>query len=235
MSLEGKLRDMPISDLLRILQRSMRSGKLMLWSETEWACVWLQRGEVVNAIVIDKDNRHPLHTGELAIFHFFLWRDGSFTYSHDPESEHYLVTIRRPTAALIVEALQRRRNAPVAPAASELSVHTALRLLPHMAGLPKRIQLNVEEWFVLTHIGQQNTIQLIIDQTALPAAQVQSIVSRLIEHGLVVPIAVADLLQRQLGGETSGYDIEGMQGGVSITNLTRAIRRRLQQIVVGAR
>ncbi|NTU79202.1 MAG: DUF4388 domain-containing protein [Chloroflexales bacterium] len=234
MGLEGKLTDMPMLDLLRVFQRSARSGKLMLWNEVEWALIWLLEGQVVSAVVLHKPAMRPQHAGEEAIFQLFTWADGHFRYNPDSVRGSYPITIRRSTSDLIIEALQRRRAEARPPAPGELTLQTPLCILPQMAGTNEYIRLSVEEWMVLTRIGQQATAQQVAAQTRLPQAKVLMIVDHLIACGLIMCVPLADLPQRQLTVEPPRSAASHAEGNAPITNLTRAIRRRLQQLAVGA-
>lgn len=234
MGLEGKLTDMPLLDLLRIFQRGARNGKLALWDENEWALLWIKAGQVVNAIVLSMPDRRPLQAGEHAIFHLFTWTDGHFRYSPDDASDGYAITIRQSTAELIAEALRRRRLAALPPPVGDLTLWTPLCPVPQGASANEFVKLSVEEWNVLVRIGQQTTAKAIASQTGMPAGRVLEVVSQLIDCGLVIPVTLADLPQRRLTVSPADYAHLASGSEAPISNLTRAIRRRLQQIAVGA-
>lgn len=234
MGLEGKLTDMPVVDLLRVFQRSLRSGKLVIWTEGESALVRLMDGQAINAVVMSTADRRPLHTGEQAIFHIFTWSNGQFRYNPDSASGSYPITIRRPTGTLIAEALQRRRAPSKAPSSGDLTMQTHLLVLPQMAGADEYIRLSLEEWRVLTTIGQQSTVEQIAATTEIPAGKVLALVAHLIDCGLVMPVPLANLPQRRLVVEMPEAIAGTSRAQSPITNLTRAIRRRLEQIAVGA-
>lgn len=233
MALEGKLSDMPMHDLLRVFQRSTRSGKLVLWNKAELGLLWLLDGQVVNALVLTKPDRRPLHSGEHAVFHLFGWPDGLFRYSPDPERGSYPITIERPTGKLIGEALKHRASDPISTAWGELTLQTPLRVLPQIADNDEQIPLNSEQWTVLVRIGQGSNAMQVAMQTEMDPQQVLMIVANLIDYGLVMPALLADLPQRRLTVEPPLPSVEA-QESTPITNLTRAIRRRLKQIAVGA-
>lgn len=117
MGLEGMLTDMPLVDLLRVLLRGARSGKLILWNESEWVITWFQRGQIVSAVVLSKQAKRPLYSGEEAVFQLFTWDDGQFCFTPETDSDNYLVTIRRSTSTLIAEGLRRRSVGAMAPTA----------------------------------------------------------------------------------------------------------------------
>ncbi|MBX0330574.1 DUF4388 domain-containing protein [Oscillochloris sp. ZM17-4] len=114
METEGTLANISTLRLLYIFGRNARSGKLQISNETAWALLWLRDGQVVSAIILSKSDRRPLHAGEQAILDLFTWTSGHYSYSPDPASGSYPVTIRRSTSDLIGEELEHR-NAPAAP------------------------------------------------------------------------------------------------------------------------
>lgn len=235
MGLEGKLTDMPMLDLLRVFQRSARTGKLVIWCETEWALLCIKHGEVVTAVVLQRPSRRQLHSGEQAIFQLFTWPEGSFRYTPDDANSCYPITIQRPTGELIVEALQRRRSAAAPAVTAELTLQTRLSVLPQMAGTNEYLRLSVDEWTVLVRIEQHLNAEAITAETGLPPGRVLAIVSHLIDLGLVMPVPLAELPRRRLTVELSGNSEGHPLGQGPITNLTRAIKRRLQQIATEAR
>ncbi|NTV62618.1 MAG: DUF4388 domain-containing protein [Oscillochloris sp.] len=227
MGLEGKIADMPILNVLRSLLRSTSSGKLVVWNQEQWALVWLMNGHAVSAVVLHKPDRRPLQTGEQAIFRLFEWNTGFFSFSPDTEeSANYPITIKRPTGALIIEAIQRD-TPPPAPATESL-LQVPIQLLPQIASSNERVNLSMEEWYVLTHIGQQSTPEHLATKTGLPADRVLRIVDNLIGHGLVIRAPKLQLGLSDLPSEPTA------QRSAIITNLMRAVKRRLEQIEFGA-
>jgi hypothetical protein len=234
MGLEGKLEDMPVLDLLRVMQRSARGGKLVFWNERKWALIWIHEGQAVSAVVLTRPDGHPLRSGEQAVFELCLWTEGNFRYNPDPESAAYPIIIRRPTGALIVEVLQRRKGIVRTEPLSALTLHTPLCVLPQMAGADEHIKLNMHEWIVLVRIGQQTTAEQVAAQIELSPEQVLMIVAHLLDCGLIIAVPLSNLPERRLTVDVPGSLTGQGRAQSSITNLTRAIRRRLQQIAVSA-
>ncbi|NJO81401.1 MAG: DUF4388 domain-containing protein [Blastochloris sp.] len=234
MGLEGTLEDMPILDLLRVFQSDMRSGKLVLWNDIEWAIVWLTDGQAVSAVVLKKSDRRILQSGEEAIFRLFDWADGHFRYNPETSGKNDQITINRPTNFLIIDALWRHKRARKSPNSIELTIQTPLSVLPHMLKAREHIRLGMEEQMVLDCIGQQTTVQQVMDQTRLSQEQVLMIVAHLVDSSLIVAVPLIDLPQRRLTVTSPGSFADNAHAPTPITNLTRAIRRRLQQIALGA-
>jgi hypothetical protein len=132
MDLEGTLTNISVLRLLYILQQGSHSGKLLIWSETEWALLWIVGGQVVSAVILGKMDRRPRYAGEQAVFDLFTWTDGRFSYCSDSASGSYPVTIKRPTSALIAEALERRTEGKTATAVGDSaagSIHAGMAML----------------------------------------------------------------------------------------------------------
>jgi hypothetical protein len=217
MGLEGKLSDMPVLDLLRVFQRGASSGKLSVWTEAAHAIVWFQDGQAVNAVVLRRADLRPLFVGEHAILDIFTWPDGNFRFVEGANPTGYAMLITQPTNALIIKALQQRAAAPDRRPADDLTMQTAVVIMTQMAGVDENIHMSIEEWYVLTHIGQQATIEQLVNASGLPAERIFLAVQHLIDSGLVMRTPLDNLPPRQ---STAASD----------ASLTRAIRRRLQQI-----
>lgn len=230
MGLEGKLADMPLTDLLLILQRSARSGKLMLQNAAECAFVWLRDGQAVHALVLAMPERRPLYTGEAAAYHLLAWEDGQFRYLPETARADYQFTIRQPTSTLIATALRQRRAEALRAYAEELTPQTVLATVPQLEGMSQQINLEVGEWSLLAQIGPQKTVQQLVEETATSFDQVANIVALLLDYGLVRRLALADLPPRRLVIAPPKRSGDQVRSDTSMTNLTRAIRRRLQQI-----
>ncbi|NNJ13318.1 DUF4388 domain-containing protein [Chloroflexales bacterium ZM16-3] len=216
MGLEGKLSDMPALDLLRVFQRGGNNGKLFVWTETLYTIVWFREGQAVSAVVLSRTDLRPLFVGEHAIFDLFTWPDGSFRFAPIDNAESYPVMIKQPTSALIIKALQQRSAAPARRPGDGLTMQTSLQIMTQMAGLNEHIHMTIEEWFVLTHIGPQATVETVVKAAGLPIERVLMALQHLIDSGLVMHTPLANLPTRQLTATMRPA-------------LTRAIRQRLQQ------
>lgn len=184
MALEGNLADMSLLDLLRIFQRGARSGRLLLWTETEWAMVWFRTGQAAHAVVLDQAQRRPVAAGEPALMHVLGWPGGRFRFLAAARPELYLVTIKRPISALIAEVLRPGGAVAEPLARPELAAQTPLRVLPQLPG-DDSVHLSVQEWSVLIKVERYPTPAAIAAQVELELDEALAIVGRLITLGLV--------------------------------------------------
>lgn len=229
MAFEGYLADMSAIHLLRILQRRTRSGRLFLWTGSEWSVVWFRDGQAGHAIVLDQRERRPVATGELALVHILAWMDGQFRFLASEQPEIFPETIKRPTASLIAEALHRHSSPANPRIPIGLNTQTSLRLISQIAN-DTTVQVSVQEWLVLARIGHRSTPAELALQLSYTVNQILAIVARLIEIGLVAlaPLAISPAsLHASAQIPLLGQPSESLP---SVTNLTRALRRRLSQI-----
>lgn len=104
MSIQGELSDRPLTDLLRSLARDRRSGRAIVLAPAEMALLWVQDGQVVNAIIMRKEDNCPLYTGEAALVRMCSWSEGSYSFA--PGEQHVSVAIKRSLTALLGKARQ---------------------------------------------------------------------------------------------------------------------------------
>lgn len=221
MGIEGAIINTTVRDVFRLLIRNASNGKLIVWNATQWGLVWITKGNAVSAVVLHKADKRPLHTGEQAIFTLMTWTEGDYSFSPDTQSETYPVTIKRPTGTLIVESVQRDHNNETIAVTDQL-LKAPLKLLPQIVGANSRVHLSIDEWYLLTHIGQETTSAQLVEETGMPTAQVLHIVSRLIDYGM--------LMRMPLPQKTT----EEPRHNLMLNNLMRALRRRLNQMELSA-
>lgn len=230
MALEGKLIDMPLTDLLYIFQRGSRGGSLILWNATQLGTIWFRHGQPIHALLVSQRDRQILHRGESALMSLTAWPDGQFLYKADTRSDEQPPTISKPTAVLIAES--RSRHAGLQPRAlpAELTPFAELRLLPDFYDGRAVVELSPEDWTVLTKIRPGATVAAIAGLAACPVERALQIVAHLITLGLVAVVPLADLPPRRLTVAPPPGLRSREVGGAPVSKLTRAIRRRLEQL-----
>lgn len=224
MSLQGRLLDVPLIDLLRIFQRGERSGRIFLTSPAERAAIWFQQGQVVHAALAADNGQGQGLVGEAALFALLDWPDGQFRYLAPVDGERYRVTITRSTNLLILEALRRGEGQRSLPPG--LSPHATLRAVPGAIG-DEAGTLSPSELQVVSMIGQRCTAEQIADRLQVECAWVLQVVARLIDLGVVAVAQLLELPQRRV---TVAFPSRAEAGEQGTSNLARAIRRRLSQL-----
>lgn len=230
MALEGKLTDMPLTDLLYIFQRGARAGSLVLWNAAELATVWFRQGQPFHALVLSQGDRRLLHKGEGALLALSAWADGQFLYKPDSRTDGQPATIDKPSTVLIAQMNHQRGGAPPRPLPPELTPLTALRLLPEFYGGRAAVELSVEDWTVLTRIKPGTTVEELALMGEMTVERTLHVVAHLITLGLVCTVQLANLPPRRLTVAPPAGLMARQVGEAPVSNLTRAIRRRLQQM-----
>src|SRR3954468_15664388 len=96
MALKGNLTDISLVDLIQVFGMSAKTGSLMLnHREMFGGMMWVSKGVVSSAGIINIATLSPIHTGEDAVIEMLQWDDATFTFTAAAPSESYPTTIRR--------------------------------------------------------------------------------------------------------------------------------------------
>jgi hypothetical protein len=176
--LQGKLSQVPLTDLLQLLHMNRRTGTLDLSrhlgpDRAEQATVQVRDGNVLQA-------RVGVVEGEKALFRLLAWREGSFVFG--PLRGDAAPRITTPTRALLLEGLrqldeweQRRGSLPSPEARASLQVKSV--------DLPSMAQPLTRE--VLLLIDLYPRVQELLDHSTFPDYQVLQTLQTLVDRGLV--------------------------------------------------
>jgi len=101
--LEGKLSQIPLTDLLQLFHMNRRSGVIELarresGEREERGTIWVRDGNLVQAAAGSVE-------GEKALFRLLGWRDGTFSFT--PDRVHVTPRILTPTRALLLEGMRQ--------------------------------------------------------------------------------------------------------------------------------
>ncbi|PDW02131.1 DUF4388 domain-containing protein [Candidatus Viridilinea mediisalina] len=213
MSFAAKLSDMPLIDAIRMFQRTVRSGKLMLWGASERGVIWMLHGQVVHAIVLNLNDRRLLHTSEAALRDLLNWNEGHFRFTPGDADCFYPVSITTPTLQLLASIEQTHVAELYAAYAGNLTPATMLEPLPQREGMNEKLHMSAMEWVLLVRVGQESkTLQELAADHSTSFEHIAAMATTLLKHGLVRIVGL------QMPSEHGAMD-----------NLNAAIRRRLQQ------
>jgi DNA-binding response OmpR family regulator len=212
---EGKLSQIPLTDLLQLFHMNRRSGSIELTRrETgrpeERGTLFLREGNLIQATVGSVD-------GEKALFRLLTWREGSFAFT--PNRPRVAARILAPTRALLMEGMrqldewERVRGAlPPLDARVVLNVDTGK--------LPNVVHPLTQEVLLLLEI--YDLVRDVVDNCSHPDYQVlREAVAELLE-----PIELAP--GRQCFRE--GQEAEGLLLVSSEVSATRAFVRLLETL-----
>lgn len=186
MALEGNLIDMSLVDLLQVFGMSSKTGKLML--EQPGRCggmLWISKGSIANAAIIDLSTLTSQYIGEDAVIEMMQWEDATFRFSPPAPDESYQTTISRSNEWLILQGLRKRDESEARSLYPQVGPDTRLRLVANPGIENDQVQLNPQEWRVLTYIASAKTVSQVLEATGYPESEAFGILGRLMALRLV--------------------------------------------------
>ncbi len=176
MALEGTLDDFELTDILQIIQMGNKDGTLIIEHPSgEKAYIFVEKSIVVHAECGGE-------TGDLAIAKIFGWNKGKFRFEVGQKTEKK--TINMPIPTLIMEVARKidewNRIKKVIP-----SLDTVFELEPNPNTDIEVINLNADEWRVLSQIDGKKNIRDIANMLKIGEIETAKILFGLIGSGLV--------------------------------------------------
>ncbi len=176
MALQGTLDDFELTDILQIIQMGNKDGVLKIEHPSgEKAYLYVEKSIVVHAECGGE-------TGDLAIARIFEWNKGKFEFIVGEKSDKK--TINLPIPTLIMEAARKidewNRIKKVIP-----SLDTIFELEPNPNTDIEVINLNADEWRVLSQIDGKKNIKEIANLLKIGEIETAKILFGLIGSGLV--------------------------------------------------
>lgn len=175
MAFQGSLKELHLPDVIQLVSVSGKTGAFYLQKGEETGTIWLQSGRIVHAETADL-------SGEEAVYALGTWNDGSFRFAQDVASPAQ--TITKNNTNLLMEAARRLDEWRV------LSKRIpSLELVPRFQvpeGKQGQINLNTQEWMVLSKIDGQNSIRAISKLLNTGTFDVAKMLYGLVTMGLVV-------------------------------------------------
>jgi CheY-like chemotaxis protein len=175
---EGRLAQIPLTDLLQLFHLNRRSGSFELRRRTadgrnERGRIYLHEGDIVQAVI------GPVE-GEKALFRLLTWNDGSFAFRGEVVSPPACITTT--TRALLMEGMRQlddlRRLRAELPS---LDAHVSLRI--RSGQLPSVVHPLTQEVLLLlelySHVGE------LVDHASYPDYQVLRTLQTLVQRGIV--------------------------------------------------
>jgi CheY-like chemotaxis protein len=176
--LQGKLSQIPLTDLLQLFHMNRRSGTIELVrrgsaEREERGTVWVRDGNVIQAAA------GPVE-GEKALFRLLAWPDGSFSFT--PDRVALTPRILTPTRALLMEGMRQldewgrlRGGLPGADARVVLRVATA--------ELPTGVHPVTQEVLLLLELYDR--VGDVVDHSAHSDYQVLRTIQALADRGMI--------------------------------------------------
>lgn len=185
MALEGTLQDMSLTDLFLVFQVGVKTGVLLLKQHLERAVVYVADGSLIDAVIFNGLHRKVIAKGESAIIDLLGWENATFTFCSDKNVLLRERRIFRDNNALIREAINisSRSQKTILESIITLDTSLAMTLLPEKAS--QSINLDLDQWRILSQVSICDTIKEICTNIRKPAEEVIRVAAELIITGLI--------------------------------------------------
>ena len=179
MALEGDLSEFQLTDLIQLVDLSKKSGAVFLQGRRGqqqfdgW--LYFRDGKIIGARL---NNLPPLE----AAYTFFTFTSGPFRFHDDVQLD--VPTITQSNEMIIMEGIMRQ------DAWAKLQQHVPSlsmipRLVPNPAATGSEINLEADEWRVLTMVNGKNTVAQIAQRSGLGEMRTCEIIAQLLASGLI--------------------------------------------------
>jgi hypothetical protein len=179
MALEGDLSEFPLTDIIQLVDLSKKTGGVHIRGQRAglpiegW--IYFRDGKIVGA---EMPGHPPLET----VYTFFTVTSGPFRFHDDVRLETQTISVSNEV--IIMEGIMRQD----AWAQIEAQVPTLTmvpRLVPNPSTGTNEINLEAEEWRVLTMVNGKNTVAQIAQRSGLGEFRTCEIIVQLLQSGLV--------------------------------------------------
>ena len=175
MSFQGSLKELHLPDVIQLVSVSGKSGCFRLERTGLQGFIYLENGKMVHAVM------GKLH-GEEAIYALSTWNDGLFHFVPGEGAPER--TINKSNTNLLMEAARRIDEWRVLQ-----------KRIPSLDRIPRfqvpegkqgQINLNTQEWLILSKINGKTSIDEMADALGLSTFDVAKLLYGLVTMGLIV-------------------------------------------------
>lgn len=179
MALQGDISDFPLTDIIQLLDLSKKTGGVHIQGQRGQQQLdgWLyfRDGKIIGAQL---GKLPPLE----AAYTFFTFTAGPFQFHDDRQLES--ATITQSNEMIIMEGIMRQDSW------SKIQDHVpALTMVPQLVPNPSstgsEINLEADEWRVLTMVNAKNTVAQIAQRSGLGEVRTCEIIAQLLSSGLI--------------------------------------------------
>jgi Domain of unknown function (DUF4388) len=179
MALEGDLGEFPLTDIIQLVDLSKKTGAVHIRGQRGGQSLegWLyfRDGKIIGA---EMPGQQPLE----AIYTFFTLAAGPFRF-HD-DARLATPTISVSNEVIIMEGVMRQ-DAWARIQQEVPSLGIVPRLVPNPSTGTTEINLEAEEWRVLTMVNGKNTVAQIAQRSGLGEFRTCEIIAQLLASGLI--------------------------------------------------
>ncbi len=183
-SLQGDLLEFPLTDIIQLVDLSKKTGGVHITGQRGsqhldgW--IYFRDGKIVAA---ELPGMAPLD----AIYTFFTLTAGPFQLYDGKEPP--AVTINVSNELIIMEGIAYQEEWVAQHPAGEADALPPLTMVPRLIPNPSsgttEINLEAEEWRVLTMVNGKNSVQEIAQRSNLGAERAREIIAQLLASGLI--------------------------------------------------
>lgn len=221
MSFQGSLKELHLPDVIQLVSVSGKSGSFRLEREGHEGFIYLESGRMVHATL-------GKLSGEEAIYVLATWNEGVFRFN--PGDGAPEKTITKSNTNVLMEAARRIDEWRV------LSKRVpSLDRIPRFQvpeGKQGQINLNTQEWLILSKINGKASIDAIADNLGLSTFDVAKLLYGLVTMGLIVldepPPKAAPAPSEEAGLEPMETDGMGLQVLQELMRLVQRLREEAE-------
>jgi len=185
MALEGSLFDMSLSDLFQIFRSGPKSGVLILSRSPERGVIYVFQGKLIDAVLMKGSDNQVDSSGEDAVLQLLQWDDAAFVFRHDLSVSERPVRIVHDSEWLVMEAIRRGETPALMPAYEKITLDSRLELASMPTNAESGVNLDLNQWRVLSQIAICDTLSEICARTGLTPDEGIRFVGQLVAIGLV--------------------------------------------------
>lgn len=179
MALEGDLSEFPLTDIIQLVDLSKQTGGVHIRGQRGGVPIegWLyfRDGKIIGAEL-------PGHQPLDAVYTFFTVTSGPFRFYDDRRLDQPTITVSNEV--IIMEGIMRQDAwAQIQELVPSLTM--VLRLVPNPSSGTSEINLEAEEWRVLTMVNGKNSVGQIAQRSGLGEFRTCEIIAQLLKSGLI--------------------------------------------------
>jgi hypothetical protein len=179
MALEGELGEFPLTDIIQLVDLSKKTGGVEIHGQRSgqsfYGWLYFRDGKIVGA---ELTGHAPLE----AVYTFFTLSSGPFRFYDDRILSQPTITVSNEV--IIMEGIMRQDAwAKIHQYVPSLSL--VPRLVPNPSTGNNEINLEAEEWRILTMVDGRNSIGQIAQRSSLGEFRTCEIIAQLLQSGLI--------------------------------------------------
>ncbi|MBX0327519.1 DUF4388 domain-containing protein [Oscillochloris sp. ZM17-4] len=216
MALEGDLSEFPLTDIIQLVDLSKKTGGVSIrglrGSQHFDGWLYFRDGKIVGA---EMDGHTPLD----AVYTFFTLSSGPFRFHDERVLSQPTITVSNEV--IIMEGIMRQDEwATIHEHVPSLNL--VPRLVPNPTTGNSEINLEAEEWRILTMVNGKNTIGQIAQRSGLGEVRTCEIVAQLLQSGLIENREIAP-------GEALAPEFERIAAGLLGTSASAVLQEAYKQ------